>query len=367
MLKKIATVVCALALAGVAAVQHGTLTVLRGDLAAVRQELAEMRGRPAERPSAPAALVAREPARVSSADAQLERRLASLEQSVAQLAEASRQLMERGQLRPDEEFLADMRRKLLDAAAPDRDRLNALRVLRRSGGGLDDAVLQQVAAWAQGAADGGVRENVLNTLEGMTNAVLRAAFLQMAATDAEADVREQAVDNLRRFVNDPQAEALLWDRLRNDPDERVRDEAASALRSGPFTEARLAALKARAASANAPLEERLLAWGALRNARVNTADINASFAQIAQSTTDPVERARLFRAFDGASDPAMIPPLVNGLLDPNPAIRQQAADSLSGLKTDATVQQWLRYISQTDPDPQVRREALQALEERGRR
>jgi len=54
-------------------------------------------------------------------------------------------------------------------------------------------------------------------------------------------------------------------------------------------------------------------------------------------------------------------PLVNGLQDPNPIVRQKAADSL-GSYPDPRVQQWLEHVLQNDTDEAVKREAHRALE-----
>ncbi|MBC8003705.1 MAG: HEAT repeat domain-containing protein, partial [Opitutaceae bacterium] len=59
-------------------------------------------------------------------------------------------------------------------------------------------------------------------------------------------------------------------------------------------------------------------------------------------------------------------PLVFGLQDPNPLIRQEAADALSRHATDPAVREWLQYVASNDADPRVRREAYQALQEQRR-
>jgi HEAT repeat protein len=54
-------------------------------------------------------------------------------------------------------------------------------------------------------------------------------------------------------------------------------------------------------------------------------------------------------------------PLVHGLQDPNPLVREEAVDALSDFRDDPAVLQWLQYVSQNDADPQVRREAFESL------
>jgi HEAT repeat protein len=57
-------------------------------------------------------------------------------------------------------------------------------------------------------------------------------------------------------------------------------------------------------------------------------------------------------------------PLVYGLQDPNPIVRERAADALSGYKEDPAIVEWLRYVWENDADPRVRREAQQSLRSR---
>jgi HEAT repeat protein len=367
MMKRLLLLLAGCGLLALWAAQNHSLKTVREELAGIRQELDGWRsqsGRPVRTPS-PATSVSREPARASTTDAFLEQRLASLEQTVSDLEQESRYLMDRGQLPPNADYLAEMRNKFFDPSITDRDRMQALRLLRR-GNALDDAVLQYTANWLQAIPEDRMREELLRNLEGLTNGILRDPFIQLAAQSGDARVREQAVDNLRRYLGDPQVEALMWDRYRNDPERRVRDEAASALRGGPYTETRIAALRQYAVNAQAPLEERLLAASALRSARTEAPEVIAAMAQLAQSLNDTGQRLRVFQTFNGTSDPTFIPAFVAGLQDANPAIRRQAANSLSGLRSHQTVAEWLRYIAESDPDPNVRRDAASALGSRGR-
>ncbi len=88
----------------------------------------------------------------------------------------------------------------------------------------------------------------------------------------------------------------------------------------------------------------------------------ATLAELAQNSQDPIERANLFRAFDGVDNPTLKVALVDGLQDQNPVVRKEAADALKGFASDPQVQQWLRYVVGNDDDPRVRREAFKALE-----
>jgi HEAT repeat protein len=293
----------------------------------------------------------------------LDERVATLEQQVAQLTQASEYLMARGQLPLAAHKIAELEQKVMDPNASDRDRLQALRLLRRNGA-MSDAVVQQTLAWIQSATNGGLREDLVEQLGGTTNAAVREPMIKLATTDPNPDVREEAVQALRRFGSDPQVEALLWDLAHKDTDGGVREQAEEALREMPMNDARRTAMRARAMDANSSLDERLLAVRTLMEGGDAVPEVTAALAQFAQTAQDPRDRARVFGAFDGTTDPNMKLPLVYGLQDPNPQVRERAADALSGYKGDPAIIEWLKYVAENDAEPRVRREAQQALRDR---
>lgn len=347
-----------LALVGAMAIQHQYTRRLASDVAALRQELA------VAEPAQPKIEARRERA-MSWGDPAISQRLDALEQTVAQLVRNSEYLMERGQLPASANKVTDLFAKLNDPTAPDRDRLQALRTLRRSGGMSDDTVAHAVQ-WAKNATNADTRDDILSALEGLTNSVLREPLLAFAANDPDSSVREQALDSLRRFVSDPQVEAQFW-KMINDPDEDIRDTAMDGIIEGPKTPERFAALEQRAKNPDGSLDERLLAWRALRAANQDVPDVSAALIDMAKTSQDPFQRARVIQAFDDAVESAtgrdapLLPPLVQGLQDPSPLVRERAADALNDFRADATVQQWLRYAAENDPDPAVRRQAARAI------
>jgi HEAT repeat protein len=195
----------------------------------------------------------------------------------------------------------------------------------------------------------------------MTNPAFQQPLLHLATTEQNSNVREQAVENLRAYIGDPQVEGALWAILKNDPARDVRREAERALSRPPFSESRVVALQQRALDSALPLDDRLVALRALERADVDASPVTAMLAELAQTTTSPEEKLKLFRAFDGSSDPAVKLPLVYGLQDNNPLVREEAVDALSDFRDDPTVEQWLQYVAHNDADPQVRREAFEAL------
>ena len=345
-----------LALVAGMAIQHQSTRRLRSDIAALRQQLV------AAEPVAPESEARRDPLS-SSPDAAVLQRLGALEQTVAQLVRNSEYLMERGQLPLTTNKVGDLFAKFTDATVPDRDRLQALRLLRRSGGITEEA-LSQAINWAQNSTNANTRDEVLSVLEGLTNSVLRDPLLAFALNDPNASVREQAVDSLRRFVNDPSVEAQLW-KMINDPD--VGRTAIQGILDGPKTAARTAALQERASNPNSSLEERIVAWRALRTSDQDPSEVSAMLAQMAKSSQDPFERVRLIKAFDDAvnrptsRDAVLLAPLVQGLQDTSPLVREPAARALRDFSADPTVQKWLRWAAENDPDSGVRKEAAAAF------
>jgi HEAT repeat protein len=289
--------------------------------------------------------------------------LAELEQTVNRLTRDAEYLMDRGQLPMATNKLHELIARFTDAALSDRERLRALGLLRRNRA-LTDNVVQHATSWLQTAQEERTRRELLQQLDGATNAALKQPLLNLAAKETSSDVRQEVVENLRNFIDDPQVENLLWSLLKNDPDEDVREEAEDALREGPLSPARLESLRQRALNAEAPIEERLVALRALSRARADVSEVVGIMAERAQRTTDSAERVRLFDAFDGLRNPALAPALVQGLQDPNPVVREKAADALSDFAKDPGVQQWLRHVSENDADQRVRREAFRALGKR---
>jgi HEAT repeat protein len=348
-------------LAGVLAVQHQSNHRLASQIEALRQELAV---RATEQ-----AAVSPEPARPEVAapgHTAILQRLSALEETVAQLVRNSEYLMERGQLPVSTNKVADLFARFTNPSASDRDRLQALRLLRRSDGITEEA-LAHAMNWTQSATNANTRDEILSSLEGLTNAALRDPLVAFALNDPNASVREQAVDSLRRFVSDPSIEALLW-KVIDDP--AVGRTAIQGILDGPKTEARMAALQERASNPNSSIEERIVAWRALRAGNQDTQQASATLAQLAQSSQDPFERAKLMKAFDDAvnrptsGDAVLLPPLLQGLQDGSPLVREPAARALRDYSADPNVQKWLRWAAENDPDAAVRKEALSALSRR---
>ena len=290
-------------------------------------------------------------------------RVRALEESVALLNKSSEYLMDRGQIPLSSVRIAELQKKFMDPNARTRDRMQALGLLQRNNG-VNDEVVQYALSLIANSTNNTLREGLVRELGSTTNALVSAPMMQLAATDPDPKVRENAVRTLRRFVDDPQVESALWQALRTEQDRRVQEQAAEVLREAPVTPARLADLRNRAVAENSTLDERLTAVRALHRAGQEAADGTAALAQLVQNSQNPEERARVFSAFNGMNEPQMMVPLVYGLQDANATVRARAADALSNYKSEPAVAEWLRYVAQNDADSRVRREGEAALRER---
>lgn len=348
--------------------QASQISTLKRELASVKTEISASPGEPKTKSSdtnqsasskASGAAAAHRP--ISQDGAGLQARLANLERSVAEFDRIHKVLSDRGMMPPTEEKMAELRQKLFDPNATDEERLNALRQMRRGGDQLSDDTIVQSLAMLQSSTNANFRRELLQHLQGSSNPAIKQPLMSMLDTETDQGMREQLVNSLRRFTDDPAVEKKMWDMALNEPNARVRDQAREAVARGPKTPERIDSLNARASSPDASLDERLIAFRGLRLAKSHTPELVNEFANMAANTSDPVAKAKLFKSFNGLTDPVLLSPLVNGLQDGDPIVRQNAVDSLSEFP-DPRVADWLTHLIQNDTDPTVKREAHTALE-----
>lgn len=354
-----------LAVVTIVGVQFNQIAKLKREVAAVRTELngpvaAEASDdKPAIIPSATAAVRSGGDNTASTAGIQM--RIASLERSVAEFTKAAEVLMDRGMIPPNEEKLAQLQQKFFDPSTSDDERLKVLGMLRRNGQ-LSDEIVTQGLSMLQTSTNLNFKRALLGSFDGLTNAALKQPLFAMLQTETSDEIRAQLVGALRNFTDDPTIEAKLWEMALNDPNKQVSDRAKNAVtRGAPATPERINRLSQTTLDPNASLDERLLSFRALRLAKSHTPDMVNQLAAMVEGTTDPVAKAKLLASFNGLTEPSLMLPLVNGLQDPNPIVRQKAADSL-GSYPDPRVQQWLEHVLQNDTDEAVKREAHRALE-----
>ena len=349
-------------------VQFNQIRKLKSEVAAVRAELggtppagdSAQTDRPALIPNVSAArAISPTSGNTESGSAGIQMRLANLERTVADFTKAADALMDRGMIPPSEEKLAELNQKFFDPSTSDDERLKILGMLRRHNNVGDDVALHSLSM-LQNSTNLNFKRAMLGNLDGLTNAALKQPLFAMLQSEGSDDIRAQLVNSLRRFTDDPAVESKLWDLALNDPNKQVRDRAREAVtRGAPVTPERLDRLSQTAQNQNASLDERLLSFRALRLAKAHTPEMVNDFLAMAQSTTDPVAKAKLFASFNGLTDPQLMAPLVTGLQDSDPVVRQKAVDAL-GSFPDPRVEQWIEHMIKNDPDPAVVREAHKA-------
>ena len=352
-----------LLIVGIIVVQFTMIGSMRSELSQLRAELASLTGTPSQ-PEPERDRADNSPApRLVASSGNLNSRLARLEQSVADLVEATETLRERGTLPLNANNLQDYKNRFADPTASENDRMRALRMLRRNRAISDDVVLSAVD-FLRTSTNANVRRELVQNLDSSTNAAIKQPLMSLLSTETSSRVREELVDTLGDFARtDPAVADKLWEIAQNDPDPEVREEALQEVARGNLDESRVATLRQQAISPDASLDDRLRAFQALRQADVATPDVTATMVQLAQAAEDPTVRARIFGAFDGVSDEALKAPLFYALQDPNPVVREQAADALGQFaSSDPQVQEWLKYLADNDPDPRVQREAHRQAE-----
>ena len=354
-------IVGAIVVLGLGAVQVKEMTAFRAELAELRAELQGSQEPTTAEAKGPQKTV------VLDRNSGLHGRLSSLERAVADLTKASETLMDRGMVPPSEDRLAQMQDRFFDPNASEADRVRSLRLLKRNNRQLNDEIVTQAMNLLQTSTNGNTRRQLLQQLEGVTNAALKQPIMAMLESETTRDIREGLVEVLSEFAGDAAVENKLWQLALHDPDGDVREEAQDALEDAPATPERVQKMQATALNAQASLDERLMSMRALQEANALAPEVVTEMVNLAQNSSDPVERAKLFRAFDGINDQNLMAPLVQGLQDPNPIVRENAADALGSFASDPRIKEWLNHVIANDTDPRVKREAHAALEQSQRR
>lgn len=349
------------------ALQYQSLRRLRAEVKALQVQLAGVTPAATVAPAAPDTSHPQQaPIVIPSSNVEWDQRLRTLQESVTRLSEATDYLMERGMLPLAAHKVEDLVRRLGDASASDADRLRILNLLRRNNG-LTDTGIYHALTWLNSTTNANTKRTLLQRLDGETNAILKGPLLALAHSATDENIREEAVDNLAHFRSDPQVQQTLWNLFLNDPDGGVRREAEQALRNLPISPGQTAALQERVLQPDASLDSRLTALSALRRWDAASPELLTAVAGMAQQSEDPAIRVRILQALDDTKVAMLREPLVQSLQDPNPLVREEAADALSGLSADPLVEQWLRYVADNDQDPRVQREAMRALQDDNRR
>ena len=293
----------------------------------------------------------------------MRQRLSAMEEQVHQLTLASELLMERGQLPLSAAKAAELRRNFLNSSLPDRERLRALRILRRNHA-IDDEVLLAGLAWIEMLADTQLIGDVLEQFIGLKSLALRDKALQLVATHPDDQVRRRAAQILGGF-DDPAVESAIWTALVSEQSPEVQNQLADALRDRPMNPTRQAELDRRVLDNGASFRERFAAFRVLISAKAANAQTTAAFANEVVAQNNPEQMADLFRTLDNTGNLAAAPALISGLQVDDPGLRGLALDALSEMQAEPAVVKWPQYTANNDSDERVRAEAVRVLAQAG--
>lgn len=124
----------------------------------------------------------------------------------------------------------DMQKKrLLDAAQPERNRVQALGVLRSQRANKTDDVVDAGLALLAQSKEPAMRSMILRGLQGAENARVVAPVLSILGADPDERARQEAAGVLGEYVDQPGVKAALEQAAATDASERVRTRADSAL------------------------------------------------------------------------------------------------------------------------------------------
>jgi hypothetical protein len=344
-------------------VQYQSIAALRVEVEALRssQSAANAPKGRVTRAARPAS--GSSPTTIIMAAGDVEDRVAVLEEHVALLGKNAAHLMDRGQVPPDAEKIAEWKERFLNPDTPFKSMYGALKLLRANKE-FDDAMAAHAAQMLSSSTNNGIIRALLDGVRGINSPALKPALLALAAESNESSIRSRAILGLREFAaDDPSVEAALWEIAKGDESKDVRARAEDALRRVPMTETRQAMLTQQVANAGLPFDER---WSALRilggSKNTDITQLAASLAQTSQTTTDPESQLAYLKAFDDVNHPEFMLPLVKLVQSENAEVRLRAADALVDYKgMDPNVIEWLKVLAESDPDPRVRKEATRAF------
>lgn len=180
--------------------------------------------------------------------------------------------------------------------------------------------------------------------------------LMQALSDADAKVREIAVQGLAAMNATPAAPAITA-LLLKDSDPAVREEAAKALKQFKLPDSQTAFLS----SLKDPIPSvRVLSVEAL--AESSAPEARAAILKAAKDPAPEVRRT-VMSVYAKTSDPSVVPALTAALQDPDPAVRANAAQAIhfyAKLNSPKELEALLQ-----DPDATVRASAARSLAQMG--
>lgn len=192
---------------------------LRNELAALQHSvnvLARMRNTASATPAAADGAALRD---VQASLDNLAQRLAKLESPPSAMP-----------AKPNAGDIGEARRIALDASAAPIDRTRALSTLRTADARGTD-VVEAMIGLVQVCEDPAIRADIFRQLSGVTDATLKPQLLASVLNDPDARVREEAAETLEGFAGEADVRATLAHAAENDTDRRVREQALETMES----------------------------------------------------------------------------------------------------------------------------------------
>lgn len=136
-------------------------------------------------------------------------------------------------IRPNPAIVEMQKKRLLDPAQPERSRAQALGMLRMQSANKTDDVVDAGLSLLAGSKDSNLRALIIRNLRGAENTRLVTPLLDVLKTDADEDVRDEAVRTVGEYAAQPEAKAALELAASSDASEKVKRTATAALAAPP--------------------------------------------------------------------------------------------------------------------------------------
>lgn len=312
-------------------------------IASLRSEVAELRAQQADAGKNPIRQPVTRPSRsdrespsgptLVANKGDVDSRLMAVEENIVVLNKAATHLMNRGQVPPDAEMVAEWKARFLNPETSMRAMFSTLRLLRANDL-FDDSMATHAATLLTQSTNNGVTRALLDALLGAENETLKPSMLALVRGSEDGSIRWRAIKNLREFAaDDPNVEAALWKVAKEDESRAVRERAEESLKRIPMTDTRQAALTQQAANTGLPFEERWSAFrvlGASKGADIS--ELALTLAQASQYASDEESKLAYIRAFDDVNHEEFMLPLLNSIQDASAEVRLRATDALVDYK-----------------------------------
>lgn len=268
-----------------------------------------------------------------------------------------------------DQVVASSMQTLLDTSMPERERSQALALMRGAQGSIqEDAAIHAAIALAAESSDSNIRGTVWQQLRGADKPYLIQPLLAALETETDDFPRQMAVTALGDYLDDPSVRSALESVARDDPSAQIRDVAAAAT----LSESELhAMIKSRVLDSELSADKRLRAltnpFGDMRFGFADAIPIDTEVAgALVDIGSDTSVNASLRSSALGRLSNASFPGLSLTLLtllehDAEAQVRSAAARALTSHAGDPAVRAALEATRDSDIDPDVRSNARQAL------